>query len=53
MVRARASPMQPVPTRIPARLRPLRGVRAVAFDVYGLQPDLIVTSLAQLPPLLG
>ena len=35
VIRARSTPMQPRPTDTPARLRPVTGIRAVAFDVYG------------------
>ncbi len=35
VIRARARPLRPVAAGVEARLRPLPGVRAVAFDVYG------------------
>lgn len=35
LIRVKSRLMRPFPTDIPARLRPLAGIRAVAFDVYG------------------
>ncbi len=35
LIRSLSTPMRPLPTGIPARLRPLPGIRWVLWDVYG------------------
>ncbi len=35
LIREHASALEPVPTHVAPRLRPLEGIRAVLFDVYG------------------
>ncbi len=35
ILKGHCRPLQPIPTETPAQLRPLPGIRAALFDVYG------------------